>query len=639
MRLRNLPLALLSLRLLLAKDVIDAVRDGTYRSYTLAADGKATTRPNYSSLDDSFLPFGQVTSYGYSQRTYGPPPPPPPTTQLHGAELRDALARVHGRLLAPSANRSLPAMLADDRHLGPSAVACVEADGDGGVADAFSGAFGGWPAGGDRAGVGLRSLSKMVAAAAFLALVNTNDHPRLALSTRLGDIFPECATAGHVLAGATVAEALAMRTQGLDNRLNAAWQARKQMSDHAGFPPACDELGLGAEACVAQLVCPAYANHMLERVMLLGVPIVATPCEDASAHCGQWAKKGECKANPGFMRESCARACGECKAGTVLTPEDLGRAAWWAAADANATKQGGIRLMKALKCKYDNYGYVLVDGIVERVTGRPLWRHALELIAAPLGMRDMLRCAKPAAERAAAAAAAGDGAAAEVEAARAGCYALPPNPEATLATEEWQETAGGPTSLSWGCNSLVGSARDLALFLAMLANGGRRGDTRVLRESDVRLLVSEVNDDGSECQGMDTFGFGLGHCAFPDEPRSRCAAPGWYGWGSTHGSRAALLPSRTTLPSSALACVTAFNLATEWGDGGGGGEAGEKRERLGARQHRLAHAQAAALRKLFPLELRRPSSSANFGRRAYPPASVEAALETLDDMWQSKPKA
>ena len=135
MRLRSfLPLALLAVRLL-AKDVIDAVRDGTYRSYTLAADGKATTRPNYSSLDDSFLPYGQVTSYGYSQRTYGPPPPPPPTTQLHGAELRDALARVHGRLLAPSANRSLPAMLADDRHLGPSAVACVEADGDGGVAE------------------------------------------------------------------------------------------------------------------------------------------------------------------------------------------------------------------------------------------------------------------------------------------------------------------------------------------------------------------------------------------------------------------------------------------------------------------------------------------------------------------------
>ena len=234
-----------------------------------------------------------------------------------------------------------------------------------------------------------------------------------------------------------------MRTQGLDNRLNAA-AARKQMSDHAGFPPACDELGLGAEACVAQLVCLAYANRTLESVMLLRVPIVATPCEDASAHCGQWAKIGECKANPGFMRESCARACGECKAGTVLTPEDLGRAAWWAAADANATKPGGIRLIKALKCKYDNYGYVLVDGMVERVTGRPLWRHALELIAAPLGMRDMLRCAKPPPRRGGAAAA-GDGAAAEVEAARAGCYALPPF-RRRRSHRQWQETAGGPTS-------------------------------------------------------------------------------------------------------------------------------------------------------------------------------------------------
>ena len=136
----------------------------------------------------------------------------------------------------------------------------------------------------------------------------------------------------------------------------------------------------------------------------------------------------------------------------------------------------------------------------------------------------------------------------------------------------------------------------------------------MLRESDARLLVSEVNDDGSECQGMDTFGFGLGHCAFPDEPRSRCAAPGWYGWGSTHGSRAALLPSRTTLPSSALACVTAFNLATEWGDGGDGGEAGEKRERLGARQHRLAHAQAAALPKHTRSSCREAGVPARLGR-------------------------
>ena len=184
-----MPLALLSLRLLLAKDVIDAVRDGTYRSYTLAADGKATTRPNYSSLDDSFLPFGQVTSYGYSQRTYGPPPPPPPTTQLHGAELRDALAHVHGRLLAPSANRSLPAMLADDRHLGPSAVACVEADGNGGVADASRGVR--RLAGRRRPRRRRAAQPEMVAAAAFLALVNTETHPRLALSTRLGDL-PGC---------------------------------------------------------------------------------------------------------------------------------------------------------------------------------------------------------------------------------------------------------------------------------------------------------------------------------------------------------------------------------------------------------------------------------------------------------------
>ena len=78
--------------------------------------------------------------------------------------------------------------------------------------------------------------------------------------------------------------------------------------------------------------------------------------------------------------------------------------------------------------------------------------------------------------------------------------ALPPNPEATLATEEWQDGRRADV-VSWGCNSLVGSARDLALFLAMLANGGRRS-TLECCANPTRLLVSE-NDDGSECR-MDT---------------------------------------------------------------------------------------------------------------------------------------
>ena len=39
--------------------------------------------------------------------------------------------------------------------------------------------------------------------------------------------------------------------------------------------------------------------------------------------------------------------------------------------------------------------YALLGGLVLRATGVPLWRHALELIAAPLGLEDIQRCAEP----------------------------------------------------------------------------------------------------------------------------------------------------------------------------------------------------------------------------------------------------
>ena len=39
----------------------------------------------------------------------------------------------------------------------------------------------------------------------------------------------------------------------------------------------------------------------------------ALGCEDSHANCGEWARHGECQANPAFMMENCAQACKACE--------------------------------------------------------------------------------------------------------------------------------------------------------------------------------------------------------------------------------------------------------------------------------------------------------------------------------------
>ena len=51
-----------------------------------------------------------------------------------------------------------------------------------------------------------------------------------------------------------------------------------------------------------------------------------------------------------------------------------------------------IELRQAQVCRYDNYAYTLLDAMVQRRTGRPLWRWSLQLIARPLGMHGTSRC-------------------------------------------------------------------------------------------------------------------------------------------------------------------------------------------------------------------------------------------------------
>ena len=37
-----------------------------------------------------------------------------------------------------------------------------------------------------------------------------------------------------------------------------------------------------------------------------------TGCGDAAAQCAEWAKAGECDANPDYMTVHCRKACGIC---------------------------------------------------------------------------------------------------------------------------------------------------------------------------------------------------------------------------------------------------------------------------------------------------------------------------------------
>jgi len=48
------------------------------------------------------------------------------------------------------------------------------------------------------------------------------------------------------------------------------------------------------------------------------------PCQDDEPRCPVWAREGECKANPGYMLQSCAGSCGICQ----LPPT---RTRWWRA--------------------------------------------------------------------------------------------------------------------------------------------------------------------------------------------------------------------------------------------------------------------------------------------------------------------
>ena len=136
-----------------------------------------------------------------------------------------------------------------------------------------------------------------------------------------------------------------------------------------------------------------------------------------------------------------------------------------------------IELRQAQVCRYDNYAYTLLDAMVQRRTGRPLWRWSLQLIARPLGMHGTSRCMAGGGgeggdgEGGGSEGGEGGGVSSGGEGGVAGCFGPPPTPEVTLRPEQWRRWRGGPETTSWASgNGMFGSARDLLRFLGMLAN-------------------------------------------------------------------------------------------------------------------------------------------------------------------------
>ena len=134
---------------------------------------------------------------------------------------------------------------------------------------------------------------------------------------------------------------------------------------------------------------------------------------------------------------------------------------------------------------YSNFGYNLLGDIVRRVSGQPFWQFVRSRLFGPLGMTDSHYVLPPALR--------------ERRVYRApGMPGTAPNPlYAGFDSPEYDE-------LDLGSGGLASTARDLAVFLQMLLNGGRYGDRRVLSRASVAAMTRH-QIDGSKVSG---YGYG-----------------------------------------------------------------------------------------------------------------------------------
>jgi CubicO group peptidase (beta-lactamase class C family) len=134
---------------------------------------------------------------------------------------------------------------------------------------------------------------------------------------------------------------------------------------------------------------------------------------------------------------------------------------------------------------YTDWNMVLLQFIVERITGQTLDQFLEARVFGPLGMRDTR-------------------------------YNPPTTWKPRIAPTETEDFRGGPVwgevhdETAWvlggvsGNAGLFSSARDLAVFMQMLLNGGSYGGTRILRPTTIARWTARQRPDASRALGWDT---------------------------------------------------------------------------------------------------------------------------------------
>ncbi|HEX6036443.1 serine hydrolase domain-containing protein [Longimicrobium sp.] len=143
-----------------------------------------------------------------------------------------------------------------------------------------------------------------------------------------------------------------------------------------------------------------------------------------------------------------------------------------------------LRSVPGTQTVYSDWDLILMQLVIERITGQPLDEFVRDRVFAPLGMRETgFRPALPR-DRIAAT---------ERDSARGGLiWGEVHDPNA------W--AMGGVA----GHAGLFGSARDLAVFAQMLLNGGEYGGVRILRPQTIARWTAQQGPGSSRALGWDT---------------------------------------------------------------------------------------------------------------------------------------
>lgn len=163
-----------------------------------------------------------------------------------------------------------------------------------------------------------------------------------------------------------------------------------------------------------------------------------------------------------------------------LYRELRGRDAYLAAIDERP-----LRAAPGTTTVYSDWDFVLLQLIIERVTGVPLDEFVAEQIFVPLGMTSTV-------------------------------YRPDPSLKQRIAATEVQEFRGGKVhgevhdENAWALGGVAGhaglfsTASDLAIFARMMLNGGRYGEVEVLRPATVARWTARLERRSSRALGWDT---------------------------------------------------------------------------------------------------------------------------------------